>query len=65
MRKILDQKWFQTLLQIVSIIILLEWAVFPALTAQSTTLNIVGIVLCILLVGAIGFQVLEELNKKK
>lgn len=65
MRKIFEQKWFQTLLQIVSILLLLEWIVFPALTADNTVLNIGGIIICLFLVGAIGFQILEELNKKK
>jgi len=49
----------------VSILLLLEWIVFPALTADNTVLNIGWIIICLFLVGAIGFQILEELNKKK
>lgn len=65
MKKIFGQRWFQILLQVVSILILLEWVVFPALTADNTMLNVGGIVICIFLVGAIGFQALEEMNRKK
>lgn len=60
LRKIKDSKWTVVAVQVLGLLAVMQWIVFPALTTANTLINIVGFVLMLIVLASIGILLFEN-----